>query len=473
MKFVNYRSKTFKAGSIFTLLTLLVIIITVLVNILVTFIPTKYTHIDTTYENLFEMSEQTENLLKNLDKEVTIYHLCADGVQDEYISELLNKYASSSPKLTVSVKDTTIYPTFSKKYTDITLSDNSLIVESEKRYITVDYYDIYQASSDEYLYYGVYDLFNGESALTSAIDYVTTKNLPKLYVTEGHSEEEIPAKLSETIEKENFEINTLALNTITEIPKDADCVLMFAPDRDISTSEKDMLITYMQKGGNLMLVSNYTQEKMPNFNALTEYYSLKINDGLVFENDGGNYVPNYPYYIYPNVITHTITDPILNENLHILFPLAHGVTVLDNPRETLDIYEFITTSDTAYSKIDISSGDFKKEEKDINGPFALAVAVTDTADNITSHLVLFSTSQFLETNVNNAVAGANYDLFLNSLGWLCNKKSSISVHAKEMYSTSVAVPENASWLVFICIVIIIPAIFVVLAIVITSYRKRK
>ena len=44
--------------------------------------------------------------------------------------------------------------------------------------------------------------FDGEGAITSAIDYVVNEEQPKIYLLEGHGERELPASFKEQIEKE-------------------------------------------------------------------------------------------------------------------------------------------------------------------------------------------------------------------------------------------------------------------------------
>ena len=43
--------------------------------------------------------------------------------------------------------------------------------------------------------------FDGEGAITSAIDYVVTEDLPQLYVLEGHGEAELPSTFSDQLER--------------------------------------------------------------------------------------------------------------------------------------------------------------------------------------------------------------------------------------------------------------------------------
>ncbi len=465
----KFKTKYFKKGTLLTLSILAVIIVIIGVNILVMYIPAKYTRIDTTEQGIFSISQQTHTLLDGLADNITIYHLCSGAIEDENISELLIKYAAFTDKITISVIDTSLYPNFYADYTDESPSDNSLIVLGSKRSRVIDFYEIYTASSSEYEYYGYYDIFNGEQMLTSAIDYVTTDILPKIYNLEGHSEYEPSEELKREITNQNFEIEQLSLNGLESVPEDADCVMIFSPQRDISEAEFNILTQYSENGGNLLIIADYVSEDMPIFDRLLEKFGLSIVDGIVFEGDDSRYISSYPYFIYPQLISHTITEPLILSNLHTLFPLACGIVANDQADDSLTIESFVTPSESAYSKIDINSENFERTDEDISGPFSFATAVSSQ----TGKMVLFSTSQFLDSNVNSSVAGANYDLFINSLAWICQKESSVSVHPKNLLSTSIAVGSSISSIMFVILVIIIPGIFILTAFLVMRKRKHR
>ena len=465
----KFKTKYFKKGTLLTLSILAVIIVIIGVNILVMYIPAKYTRIDTTEQGIFSISQQTHTLLDGLADNITIYHLCSGAIEDENISELLIKYAAFTDKITISVIDTSLYPNFYADYTDESPSDNSLIVLGSKRSRVIDFYEIYTASSSEYEYYGYYDIFNGEQMLTSAIDYVTTDILPKIYNLEGHSEYEPTEELKREITNQNFEIEQLSLNGLESVPEDADCVMIFSPQRDISEAEFNILTQYSENGGNLLIIADYVSEDMPIFDRLLEKFGLSIVDGIVFEGDDSRYISSYPYFIYPQLISHTITEPLISSNLHTLFPLACGIVANDQADDSLTIESFVTPSESAYSKIDINSENFERTDEDISGPFSFATAVSSQ----TGKRVLFSTSQFLDSNVNSSVAGANYDLFINSLAWICQKESSVSVHPKNLLSTSIAVGSSISSIMFVILVIIIPGIFILTAFLVMRKRKHR
>ena len=106
--------------------------------------------------------------------------------------------------------------------------NNSLIVESSERSRYISYNDIYVQEADVYSYTYTTS-FDGEGAITSAIDYVVTEDLPQLYVLEGHGEEELPSTFKDQVEKENIEVTTFSLLTVEAVPEDADCVMIYPP----------------------------------------------------------------------------------------------------------------------------------------------------------------------------------------------------------------------------------------------------
>ena len=101
--------------------------------------------------------------------------------------------------------------------------------------------------------------FDGEGRITSAIDYVTTDKLPKLYALEGHGEAELPETFSDKISKENIELGNLSLLKVDSVPEDARALMIHAPSSDISEEEKDLLGDYVNSGGKLLVMAGPTE----------------------------------------------------------------------------------------------------------------------------------------------------------------------------------------------------------------------
>ena len=118
---------------------------------------------------------------------------------------------------------------------------------------------------------------------------------------------------------------------------------------------------------------------------------------------------------------------------------------------------------------------YEKEEGDVNGPFALAVAISDTVDDgITGDIVWVSSAALVDDQTNTQVSGGNQDFFLNALGYLCQaEQSSLSIHAKSLSSDTLTMDSAAVSALTVAVVGVIPAAVITLGIVIWIRRKRR
>ncbi len=240
--------KYLRNGSYSTLLIVIFVAIVVVINMIVGKLPSKYTQIDISDQQLYSIGDETKKVLNNLDKDVTIYQIAQSGSEDETISNLLQKYADESKHVKVELKDPVVSPKFVSEYTSDQVSSNSLIVVCGDRNKVVNYNDMYESTMDYNTYSYQTTGFDGEGQITSAIAYVTTENLPVLYTLEGHGEKELDSTIKEDIEKANMEIKTLNLISEGSVPDDAACLLIDSPSSDISEDEKTALLDYLENG---------------------------------------------------------------------------------------------------------------------------------------------------------------------------------------------------------------------------------
>ena len=124
--------------------------------------------------------------------------------------------------------------------------------------------DLYEYSYNSY-YQATQSGFDGEGQITSAIAYVTSDDIPKLYVLEGHGEWELSSDLTDQIEKENIEVESLSLFSQSAVPEDAAAIMINSPSTDLSAEAAQMILTYLQNGGKAFITSTYTEEDMPQF----------------------------------------------------------------------------------------------------------------------------------------------------------------------------------------------------------------
>ena len=459
----------FQGGTYSLVITAVVLAILVVVNVLAAALPTTYTKFDISSTQLYSVTSNTKAVLHALDQDVTIYWIVQADQEDDILSNLLSKYESLSDHISVVKRNPDVYPAFAEQYTEETVTNNSLVVEcgEKSRYIAYD--DIYLTES---LYgYTTSASFDGEGAITSAIDYVTSEELPQIYQLEGHGEGELPSGLSDQIEKDNMELNTLSLLNIDAIPEDAACLLIYAPSSDISEEERDMLAEYVSGGGKLMVVSGPTEDgTLENLNSLLETYGVTVADGIVVEQDREHYAFQTPVVLMPDIASTEITDSLVEERYFPIITMAQGLQVGTNPSGAT-VTELLTTSDQAFSKADgLNITSYDKEEGDTDGPFALAVSVEESSGG---QLVWFSSSTFLEDVYNAYSSGANVNLAMNALSNLIGETQAMAIRSKSLNYNYLTISDSTSSLLKVLMIGVFPLTYLAIGVGVVLYRRRR
>ena len=467
--------KYLKNGSYSSVMIVVFVAIIIVINMIAGNLPSKYTQLDISAEKLYTIGDETKAMLKDLDKDVTIYQIAQSGSEDETISNLLQRYADESEHITVEVKDPVVNPKFVSEYTTDNLSSNSLIVVCGDRNKVINYNNIYQSELDYNTYSYNTTGFDGEGQITSAIAYVTSEDLPILYTLEGHGEQELDSTIKEDVEKANMDIQSLNLLTEGSVPDDASCLLINSPTSDFSDDEKDAIITYLENGGKAMIFSDYTGTEMKNFDAILENYGVKRAEGLVFEGDSQHYAMQMPYYLVPTVESTDITSEVASSGYYILMPYAQGIQKTDDVRDTVNIESLLTTSDSAYSKTDINSGTLEKEDGDVEGPFDLGVSITESVeDGKETHIIYFSTANLLQGEVNQMVSGGNEKLVMAAFSSLVDSETTttVSIPAKSLEVSYLTLTAYDASFWKICVIGLIPGAFLVIGFMIWLKRRK-
>ena len=460
------RSIAAKGGSYSIAVTAIVLAILIAVNVLVSALPGSVTKYDITSTNLYSVTSGTKVVVNALEKDVTVYWIVQAGKEDEIIENLLGKYESLSSHITVTKKNPDAFPTFTSQYTDEDVPNNSLIVECGGKSRYISYNDVYLTDVDYTTYSYVYS-FDGEGALTSAIDYVISDELPKLYMLEGHGEAELPAEFRTQIEKENIELDTFSLLSSDGVPEDADAVLIYAPESDISAEEADMLIGHLTGGGKLLVMAGPAEDgTLTNLYKVLSTYGVEAADGIIVEGDREYYAFQQPYILLPEIVSDDITQPLIDGRYYAIVPIAQGMSVSSGSASAL-----LTTSESSFSKsAGFALDTYEKEEGDTDGPFAVAV---DVEIGSGGEIVWFSSSYFLDEMYNAYSSGANLDLAMNALSALIGERDAVSIRSKSLSYNYLTISASAAAMLKAWMIGIIPAAFVLYGVFTVIDRRKK
>ncbi len=301
----------------------------VVLNVAVGLIPDRYRRIDITSADSYTLSEDTKKYLRELDEKVTLNVIDADGSDFKY-EYLLRRIDDASKNIDINW----LSAEGAKELTDsLGVSDAVtpyfIVAESQKRTTAVSYYELisyytkntelasywqsnevsfadyetmkqmllqYAEKNSQYAesYYKILNLmiydtemhFSGEPYLCRVIEYLTVDNIPTRYVLTGHGE----TVLSETemgdyiSSKVGLIYKALNVAEAQAIPTDAVSILVLNPKSDISAAEKDLLLSYLNCGGQMTVFT--TEENLsatPNLMSVMRAYGMYADTGVVGE----------------------------------------------------------------------------------------------------------------------------------------------------------------------------------------------
>ena len=328
--------------------------------------------------------------------------------------------------------------------------------------------DLYQYDVDYSTYKQTKSAYDGEGQLTSAISYVTSEDLPKVYTITGHGETALDDTFKSALEKMNISVEDLTLLQEEAIPEDAAAVIINGPTSDFSADDAAKISTYLAGGGKLIVTTAYNKtEDTPNFDGILSAYDIQVTSGVVMDSDSSHYY-QYPFYLLPDVASATQTSKVTN---YVFMPYAQALTNAGAHPDTITWTDLLTTSDNAYVKTDISNiTTFEKESGDQTGKFTLAANVTDSESG--ADITVVASVLAFSNDANSIVSGQNLALFKGIASTFASSDSAVSIDAKPYTYTTLSVNQSVAIMSETLLVMVLPVVLLVIGIVIW-YRRRR
>ncbi len=469
-------SKKLSAGVFSTGFIVIGIVVALVVNLIVAELPSSMTSIDLTSSKLYSLTQDTKDYLKTLDKDVTIYAIANEESLDSTVSETLKRYEDASSHIKVEYKDPATSPTFYQQYTDSQISSGSLIVTCGEQSKVIDYNDLFESDFDYTTYSSNVTGYDGEGQITSALQYVTSDSMPKIYQVSGHGETTLSGNFSKAIEKANLSSESLNLMDADTVPEDAKCLIINAPTSDFSEDDANKVIDYLNNGGNILVLTNSeATEDLPNFEKIMAAYGISVEKGMIAESDTSMYYQN-PFYLLPEVESSLFTSG--TSNAYIFAPYAQGISVPEDT-DSITYTPLLKTSDNAVIKTDVQNAtSYEYEDGDKKGSYAIGLTAQKTIDTDTiSTMVVYTSTTMFTDSADQMVSGNNSTLFASTLGQLVDTSEettgSIVIPVKEYNISTMTVPASTQILYGAAFIVLIPLILVVLGIIIWLKRRKR
>lgn len=460
--------KTFRNGMYATVLAVVVLVAVILLNLVVRAFPTKYTELDISTSGLFTLSETSKNLLHELQTDVTAYYLATSGEEDSNITRLLDRYADESAHFTWEQRDPVLYPTFAEKYEGA--STGCVVLTTADKYDVVSYQDMYPMDLEAYYYYGTQQYsFDAENCLTVALTNVTRTTGYKLYELTGHGETALESDFTDTLNNAGVTLEELNLTTAGSIPEDANDLLINAPLADVTADEAAMLTSYVENGGKLFVVTDFTVDT-PNLDTVLAACGMTRQEGLLVETNADNYPYGYPQtYLMPNIQSSEIMAG-MTSGMRVYTPIAQGIVQSEDSEFVLTT--LLSTSDAAYSLINYEEAEtVEKSDTDPEGSFAVAVAAENTSTG--ARVVWVNCPNTLLSGTNQSVSGGNAQMLGSIVNWFNDEQTTAVISSKSLSTSSLTVPNAARLGLGILFVFALPIICLITGVVVCLIRRRR
>lgn len=464
----RYSDKKVKVNNI--VVTAATVAAVVLVNAIVSTVAAKLPlKIDLTRDSVYEYSEQTKEVLSDLNEEVNIYALYSDTSDGTYVNtvrEYLDKYKRLSDKISVSYKDPYDDPAFVRQFgSDITAG--SLIVSCGDRSRVIPYSSIYNQSK----YSGEVSI-DAERLITSAIRYVSgSGNAVHAYFTKGHNESgNASSPLASSLKNEGYEIDEVNLAT-DGVPQDATLIISLAPSNDFTEEECSALDGFLQNGGKAAFAFS---AGMPSLDRLYSYladWGLTINRDYVIEGDSSKSVrtssgTNVPV---PSLEDHEINEKLKESDAMLVAPAACSIGTNSQNPQYAEVTSLLKTSANSWGITDLSAKTTERRSDYNIGPLTVA-AIAEKQEGGK----VFAIGSVQAADVKELLENSSYingDFMLNTFSYMTGKDDALNIRAKTVGAESLTMTEKQINVVSVLVQNVMPAVIIIVGLYIWLKRR--
>lgn len=418
------------------------------------------------------------------------YEVNDDAAVDYYNQTvtLIKKYGEYNKKIKVKFVDpqTTEFSGIQSANSSLNLAYGDIIVACGDKVKKIGYKDIYNLTQDDtYASYGMTFYTVGsnniETALTSAISYVTSGKIKKAAVITGHSKTDYTASYLTMLKDNNYETTVISDTMVNSISKDFDIVVIPCPTTDFLGSELDAIAEFLDNDNGLnkglLFFADVNAPYLKNLYDFLSQWGIVIEEGILFETDGNNHLTDDPmtlgsYATSKEGILDGINTCITGYNVPMYagFESQDGIkttSLVETPESPVAAPKNVKPGWTgaskytskAYSTAILSS----KEDYD------------EDNNEIASYVAAFSSSHFLESEYSEYADISNKDIVLAVTEELSGAENggmtfTSKYITEESFQTSVS--ETAASIIRLVFMILLPLACIVAGVVIYIRRRN-
>ncbi|MBQ9965203.1 MAG: GldG family protein [Clostridia bacterium] len=440
--------RAFKKGSYSAAITAIFLAVMLVINIFVSVLSDKVNlEFDMTSAKVSSLTKENVEFLEKIEQPVNIT-FCADetayaeGMMDTYAQgsniyggaeyyeqtiKFVKKYAATNDKINVNFIDTqdSAFAAVTTKYPDESISYGDIIVSAgegeAERYKKLGFTDIYEVEyNEQYASYG-YTMYNVtgsnlETKLSGAIEYAITGKTVRYAVLTGHSKTDYTEDYISMLEQNNHSVSVIDSALITNISSDINVIIIAAPTTDFAPEEIKAIEKFLDNDGKLgkglIYFADATVPLLPNLSRLLSDWGIAQKEGILFETDENNYMPEMPTAmgLFPD------SESALTKNMNIFCTGANSpLSAMEPKSEDITATSIIASTDSVICApigTPDSFSDAGKYKKEKYSGLVESVKVIDGIEE-KSYIYAFSSAEFIHSQWTQYSNFSNLDIALN------------------------------------------------------------
>jgi ABC-type uncharacterized transport system involved in gliding motility auxiliary subunit len=478
----GFRRKAFLFSSNLVFIILLVLAILVLVNVIFSRYHARF---DFTEDKVHSLSPETIQILKNLNKDVSLRCFFLEKSDSHFRMErLLERYAEVTKRIKVAFIDPDKNPQ-----------------EAQKNQVSGNFTTTIFACGDKT------DRTSSvkEEDITNSIIKVSRSGQKVIYFLTGHGEKKIDDSsengvswIKNNLEKLAYQVKPLDYALPGRIPKDCALLVLAGPEIELSADEWTTVRDYVHQGGRALFLIDPGQ--VPGLVGHLAEFGVKLENDYIYDEMAAYIVGDERWALTASFGSHPITERL---RYAAFFPFTRTVGPAEKKPEDVTVTVLANSNNAptatnpgAWSERDFNEKPVKFDKgKDKEGPLPMAVAVTVKTKSEAQaaappsakpeplakaeaagegRLAVFGDSDFATNRFyyynNNP---ANGMLLLNAVNWLAEEADLISIPPRTP-SLHVMRLSNARKraIVWICL-IILPLLVLSLGLSIWNRRRSR
>jgi len=314
-----------------------------------------------------------------------------------------------------------------------------------------------------------------EGALTAAIARLSRAETPWIAVLEGHGERRIDGeaapdlgRFAEVLRGQGFRLQTLDLTTTAAVPDNTRLLLLSRPDIALFPGEVELLIAYLERGGNLLWLMDPAD--LAGLAPLAAYLGVEPLPGLLVDaNVAELNIPDPTVAMVARYPDHPLTRGL---SVHALFP--GSIAFADRAAQGWSLATPLQTQKNSWNETGPIRGNVMREADlgERPGPLPLALALARPAPQRFGEqrvLVLgdgdFLSNAYLDNAGNRALA-------LRLVQWLTTPDEVASVPPRSLPDRELGLTRTHILMVGGGYLVVLPALFLLTGLII-RWRRRK